>query len=208
MATLTAPTPRETLPTTVVRFIDVPDRRCFMVDGVGMPDASTQSSGAFQDALQALFGVAYTLHFGLKRRGVTADVGTLEGLWTLPESAHGSVDATDAVTDPTHTPWTALLPVPDGATDDEIAAAIDDLRRKKAPPALDLMRVETLHEGRVAEVMHIGPYDIEGPTIARLHEAILAAGHRPTGRHHEIYIGDPRRASPARLRTIIRQPIA
>ena len=205
MATITAPTRPETLPTTVVRFIDVPDRRCFMVDGLGMPDASAGSAGAFQEALQALYGVAYTLHFGLRKRGVMASVGTLEALWTLPDPID---DGDAAAADLTRTPWTALLPVPDEATDDEIAAAMDDLRRKKAPPALDLMRVETLREGRCAEVLYIGPYDKEGPTIQGLHDAILAAGHRPIGRHHEIYIGDPRRAAPSRLRTVIRQPIA
>lgn len=207
MATITAPARAASLPTTEVRFIDVPDRRCFMIDGLGIPDASVEGSGAFQEAIQALYGVAYTLHFGLKRRGVEANVGTLEALWTLPEGA-ASGDEVALSAGAAKTPWTALLPVPDEATDDEIAAAIDDLRHKKAPPALERMRVETLREGRCAEVMHIGPYDIEGPTIARLHDAILAANLRPRDRHHEIYVGDPRRASPARLRTVIRQPVA
>ena len=209
MATIANPARPATLPTADVHFIDVPDRRCFMIDGLGIPDLSTPGSVAFQEAIQALYGVAYTLHFTLKRRGIDAGVGTLEGLWTLPEaSVGGDAAALATPADAAGTAWTAIMPIPDEATDDEIAASIDDLRRKKAPPALDRMRVETLREGRAAEVLHIGPYDVEGPTIARLHAAIADAGLRPIGRHHEIYIGDPRRASPARLRTVIRQPVA
>jgi hypothetical protein len=103
--------------------------------------------------------------------------------------------------------WTAILPLPAEASDDDVATASADLRRRRAPPALERLRVETLREGRCAEVLHIGPYDAERPTIERLHAAIAAAGHWPRGRHHEIYLGDPRRSAPQRLKTIIRQPI-
>jgi hypothetical protein len=206
MATTTATRTRSTaLPTTEVRFIEVPDRRCFMIDGVGMPDGQAAiGATAFQEAIQALYGMGYGLHFTLKRRGVTAAVGALEALWTWGDVAGvPPPDDTDAAT----ARWTALLPVPEEATDEEIATVGAELRRRKDPPALDRLRVESLAEGLCAEVMHLGPYHAERPTIERLHAGIAAAGRRPRGLHHEIYISDPRRGDPAKLRTVIRQPV-
>jgi hypothetical protein len=100
-----------------------------------------------------------------------------------------------------------LIGLPDSASDEEIEAAIADVRVRKAPPGLADLRVERWDEGRCAQTLHVGPYAAEEPTIERLHEAIRAAGLRPRGAHHEIYLGDPRRAAPERLRTVIRQPV-
>ena len=82
------------------------------------------------------------------------------------------------------------------------------MARKKSLPALTALRLETLEEGRAAQIMHLGPYDDEGPNIARLHAFIATQGYTPRGKHHEIYLGDPRRAAPAKLRTVLRQPVA
>lgn len=182
-----------------VRFVDVPSRRFFMVDGTGVPEESE----AFKDAMGALYGLAYTLHFDLKRRGVDAGVGAIEGLWA---SGPGDLLLLDEG-DRGDWRWTLLLPIPEAATGDDIAAATAELRRKKNPPALGLVRVEELAEGTSAEILHVGPYDAERPTIERLHAAIAEAGRRPRGRHHEIYLGDPRRAAPEKLKTVIRQPV-
>ena len=192
------------LPSRTVRFVDVPRRRCFMIDGAGMPDDSPEASARFQAAIQALFGVAYTLHFILKRRDVTSPVGSLEALWSWTSCGPGEppLDGTLA-----SAAWTAVLPIPAEATDADIDLAIADLRKKKDPEALGLLRIAALEEGPCAEVMHIGPYDAEEPTISSLHDAIKAGGRHPTGRHHEIYISDPRRVPPERLRTVIRQPV-
>jgi hypothetical protein len=182
-----------------VRFVEVPRRRCLMIDGAGAPEESE----AFQQAMGALYGLAYTVHFDLKRRGIEAGVGAIEGLWSpgqgdallLDEGTRGDWR------------WTLLLPVPEAATDNDIAAAKAELGRKKNPPALDLVRVEELAEGMSAEILHVGPYEAERPTIERLHAAIADAGRRPRGRHHEIYLGDPRRTAPEKLRTVLRQPV-
>jgi hypothetical protein len=192
--------PRSTYPRAgEVRFVDAPTRRYFMVDGTGVPEGSD----TFKEAMGALYGLAYTLHFDLKRRGIEAGVGAIEGLWA---SGPGDVLRLDEG-DRDEWRWTLLLPVPDEATDDDIAAATAELRRKKNPPALDRVRVEELAEGKSAEILHIGPYEAERPTIERLHAAIADAGLRPRGRHHEIYLGDPRRTAPEMLKTVIRQPV-
>lgn len=178
-----------------VRFVDLSPTRVLAVDGTGMPDASA-GDGGFQAAIQTLYPIAYTLHFALKRRGVDARVGALEALWDVAPSAT-----------PATATWTAIMPVPAEATDDEVAAAIADVRQKKVPPAIDRVGLLPFHEGLSAEIVHVGPYDAEEPTIARLHGAIEAAGCKMRGRHHEIYLSDPRRTPPTKLRTVIRQPI-
>ncbi|NLG27572.1 MAG: hypothetical protein GX557_06650, partial [Chloroflexi bacterium] len=88
-----------------------------------------------------------------------------------------------------------------------VAATLDEVRRKKALPALARVRFETMDEGLCVQIMHIGPYAAEGPTIARMHAHIAALGYAPAGKHHEIYLGDPRRTAPEKLKTVLRQPV-
>ncbi len=177
-----------------VRFLDVPSRRMFTIAGTGSP----QGDPAFRQAIETLYPVAYTLHFALKKgRGIGAAIGALEALWETEGDAEPDTEG------PTGR-WQAMLPVPDEATDDEVAAAIDEVREKKSPPAIDSLTVEQFDEGLSAEITHVGPYDAEEPTIARLREAIRASGMLVRGPHHEIYVSDPNRTKPERLKTIIR----
>jgi hypothetical protein len=103
--------------------------------------------------------------------------------------------------------WTAMIMQPEFITPEMVNAAIDEIRRKKNPPALDKVRFECFHEGLAAQIMHIGPYNAEKPNIDRLHAYIAEQGYQLTGKHHEIYVGDPRRTQPEKLRTVIRQPM-
>jgi hypothetical protein len=103
--------------------------------------------------------------------------------------------------------WRAMIVQPSPIDAAVIASAVEDARAKKDLPALDQLRYERWEEGRCAQVLHIGPYADENPSIVRLHEGITAAGYRPRGRHHEIYLGDPRRSAPEKLRTILRHPV-
>ena len=174
-----------------VRFLDVPDAGYFLVEGTGQPGGDE-----FREAFGALYPVAYTVHFALKRRGVQAPVGGLEGLFWIgepgpitPELFAGS-DVSRLWT------WRLMLPVPDEANDEEIAAAIAEVARKKAPPAITRLRVERLAEGPSAQILHVGPYATEPGTIERLHDGIAEAGLRPRGCHHEIYLSDPGRTAP------------
>jgi hypothetical protein len=103
--------------------------------------------------------------------------------------------------------WTLLIALPDEATDDELAASLEKGRSKVTPEIARNLRIETIAEGAVAQVLHLGPYAAERPTIERLHAAIAAAGLRPRGRHHELYLGDPTRSAPEKLRTLLRHPV-
>jgi hypothetical protein len=183
-----------------IRFLEVAPVRAVMVDGEGQPGEAT-----FGARMPGLYTTAYSLRFALKRRGVERRVGMLEGLYWTPD------DATDLdeILGPDRETWrwTLFIALPDEATDEELAEALAKGRAKVVPEVAENLRIETFAEGAVAQVLHLGPYAEERPTIERLHAAIAAAGLRPRGRHHELYLGDPGRSAPAKLRTLVRHPV-
>jgi hypothetical protein len=183
-----------------VRFLDLPPARAVMVDGEGSvgPDA-------FAPLMPGLYGTAYTLRFALKRRGVDEKVGPLEGLYRTTDAITDLDVILDA--DRSDWRWTLLIVLPSAATDDEIDAAFQAGVAKMDPAVAPRLRLGTLAEGRVAQVLHVGPYSAERPTIELLHAAIEEVGLRPRGDHHEIYLGDPNRSAPERLKTLLRHPV-
>jgi len=183
-----------------VRLLELRTRRCVMIDGDGPP-----APESFAPRMPGLYAAAWSLRFALKRHGLVTKVGPLEGLWWMVD---GATDL-DVIFAPGRNlwRWTLLIGLPDEATETELEAALAAGRAKLAAPYAENLRIEPLDEGRVAQVLHLGPYAAERPTIERLHAAIAAAGLRPRGRHHELYLGDPARSAPEKLRTIIRQPV-
>lgn len=181
-------------------LVTVPPFDFIMIDGQGDPN----SSAAYREAVEALYALSYTLTFALKKDGVVERVRPLEGLWWSDDFA----DFTAGRKDAWH--WTAMIAQPAAVTPERFARAQAEAGAKRPLPGLARARLERFDEGPCAQVMHIGPYSAEGPTIARLHEFIRAQGCAFDGRrqkHHEIYLGDPRRAAPDKLKTIIRQPV-
>ena len=126
----------------------------------------------------------------------------LEGLWWTPDMATFSTD------DKSQWDWTMMIVVPEPVTAEVVEDARASAARKHPLASLDRVRLERFAEGRCAQVLYVGPYSAEGPTIAALHAFIAANGCALSGKHHEIYLGDPRRAAPDKLRTIVRQPVA
>jgi len=182
-------------------LVDVPPMRFLMVDGEGLPDGAA----GFRDVVRALYTVAYDVAFRVREHGgVDLAVMPLEGLWWIPH-AHvwdfGGLRAGWA--------WTLMVMQPDEVSDDLARTAIDDAvaHDAVAQPALRRIRLETLAEGRAVQALHVGPFDAERATLERLRELVVALGLVPTGKHHEIYLSDPDRTSPDRLRTILRQPV-
>jgi hypothetical protein len=191
-------------PTTPVLAV-VPPLDFLVIDGRGAP-----GGGAFQDALQALYGAAYTLKFSTKSRDPSRDwkVMPLEALWWVEGVESLGLQAVDE-SRKDDWEWQALIAQPDYVTAAMLDGAREELRRKKKDvPTLADLRLERIDEGRCAQVMHVGPYDAERPTIEALHAFIAAQGLRVTGHHHEIYLGDPRRTAAERLRTVIRYAVA
>jgi len=178
-------------------IVDVPWFNYLMLDGQGDPNTSHD----FQDAIGALYSLSYGAKFALKKEGVDVRVMPLEALWWAVRE--GEVVPKDAAT----WTWTAMILQPEPVSRELVERVRSEAARKRPSPALERVRFERFHEGKCAQVMHMGPYSAEEPTIELLHAFITEQGFEPTGRHHEIYLGDPRRAAPARLRTVIRQPV-
>jgi hypothetical protein len=181
-----------------VRFLCIPRHRFAMLDGSGPPEAGLAAR------IPALYAIAYGLRFAVKDRDVEAKVTPLEGLWWSD-----GIRGLDAIGAPDGAParWTLMIGIPEIATDDETDAQLAVARGRIDPAIAASLRTEWFDEGDVAQVLHIGRYAEERPTIERLHQAIRDAGFEPRGRHHEIYVGDPRRSAPERLRTVLRQPV-
>jgi hypothetical protein len=189
-------------PSRQVVEVDVPAMNFLLIDGKGDPNTALE----YKEAVEALYSLSYTLKFASRKAlGIDYTIMPLEGLWWMEDMGqrYGDIDFT---ADKSLWLWTMLIMQPDGITPEMVEAARDDLRRKKAPPALDRVRFERFHEGLAAQVMHLGPYSAEKPTIDRIHAYVAEHGEL-TGKHHEIYLGDPRRSQPEKLRTIIRQPM-
>ncbi|HEX2754379.1 MAG TPA: GyrI-like domain-containing protein [Candidatus Limnocylindrales bacterium] len=186
----------------IVRFLDLPATRAVMIDGDGAPGPD-----AFVPRMPGLYTTAYKVRFGLKARGVVTKVGPLEGLWWTSD---GSTDL-DAVFGGAGERgtwrWTLLIALPDEATDDELERAVGAGRAKLGEAFAPSLRIEALAEGRVAQLLHLGPYATERASIERLHAAVAEAGLRLRGRHHELYLGNPQASAPGRLRTILRHPV-
>lgn len=182
------------------RVLDVPVMQYLMLDGHGDPNTP-----AFAAAAAALYPLAYTLKFASRRR-LDRDyvVPPLEGLWWADD-----MDAFTSSRDKSRWDWTLMLMVPDWISRDLVDDAARDVEAKGAPPRLEEIRLEALSEGRCVQTLHVGSFDDEAPVLQRLHhEVIPGRGMRMVGRHHEIYLSDPRRVAPERLRTILRQPVA
>ena len=181
--------------------VDVPPLQHLAVDGRGDPNASP----AYADALAALFPLAYAVKF-LSRDELGRDhmVMPLEALWWSDDLA-----AFTTARDKARWEWTVMITVPPWITGEHVEAARAVARRKVPTPTLDAVRLRPSDEGRCVQTLHVGPYDDEGPVLEALHQDFLPAhGLRPTGKHHEIYLGDARRTAPEKLRTILRQPVA
>lgn len=185
-----------------VRIVTVPDRNSISIDGLSAPGGAE-----FQAAMAALNSAAYSLHFLLRDRGIEAPIGPPEALWERRDGGSSWAEG-EVAFEPTAWRWTLFIGLPGEATDDDVAAALAVSRRKRPSAALADLHPMTLGEGIVVEAMHVGPYEAEPETIAKMRELATSAGLAPRGPHHEIYLGDPRRTDPSRLRTVLRQPVA
>jgi len=178
--------------------VEVPMFKFLMVDGEGDPNTSQE----YAQAVEALFSVSYTAKFMVKKGAQVIDyaVMPLEGLWWADDMS------AFVANDKANWKWTMMIMQPSFVANEIIEAAIVEVRRKKKLPGIDKLRLENFSEGFCAQILHVGPFSEEGPTIERLHEFIDNRTSR-TGKHHEIYLSDIRRADPKKWKTIIRHPM-
>ena len=182
-------------------LVQVPDFKYIMVDGRGDPNASPD----FQAKAGLLYGLAYTLKFRLKldpKQPFDFGVPPLSGLWCADDIRAFFEEGRRHEWN-----WTLMILMPDRISPALFEQAREELGRKKNPAFLDRAYFQVYREGLSAQVMHIGPYREEGPTIRRLHEFFQSKGYAFNGSHHEVYLSDPRRSAPNKMKTIIRQPV-
>ena len=178
--------------------VDVPPMQYLMIDGHGDPNAAME----YREALETLYPVAYKLKF-LSKAELQKDyvVMPLEGLWWAADmTAFASREK--SLWD-----WTMMVMQPEWITQAMLETVIEQLE-DEPPPAISGIRLEEYDEGLAVQIMHVGSYDDEGPTLQKLHEEYIPQnGLEATGKHHEIYLNDPRRVAPEKLRTVLRQPV-
>ncbi len=181
-----------------VADVDVPAFNFLMIDGKGDPG----SSATYAQAVEALFTVSYTAKFIVKKGPQAIDyaVMPLEGLWWADDMSAFTAN------DKASWQWTMMIMQPAFVESAVLERAISQVDKKKNLPALPLLRLESFTEGRCAQILHVGPFSEEGPTVQRVHDHIDARAMR-SGKHHEIYLSDIRRADPRKWKTIIRQPL-
>ncbi len=181
-----------------VEFVEVPEMNFLMVDGQGNPNTAK----SYKEAVEALYAVSYTLKFMVKKGDIGIDYGVmpLEGLWWMDDMANFDPDNKD------EWKWTSMIMQPELITEELVKEALEQVRKKKNPNALGRIRFTSFCEGKAAQLLHIGPFSEEGPNIEKVHNTIAANGFEKTGKHHEIYLSDIRRAAPEKWKTIIRQP--
>jgi len=179
--------------------VDVPPFKFLMIDGHGDPNNSAE----YQGAISALYTLAYTIKFKVKKGPQAVDFGVnaLEGLWWVPDMSLFSME------DRSSWDWTMMILQPELVTPELFSEARLEAAKKKPTAALQQIRLEIFHEGLSAQIMYVGPYADEGPIIARLHSYIAEHGYKLSGKHHEIYLKDPNRTAPDKLLTILRQPV-
>lgn len=182
-------------------ILEVPEMQYLMVDGHGDPNVAQE----YQEAVEALYAVAYKIKFASKKQ-LERDyvVPPLEGLWWAED-----MEAFTTARDKSQWDWTMMIMTPEWITKEIFLEAIELVRKGKNPAALDNVRLESYDEGLSVQIMHIGSYDDEGPTLMKLHKEFLPDNsYVENGKHHEIYLGDPRKVAPEKLKTVLRQPIS
>jgi hypothetical protein len=186
-----------------VELVEVPAFKFAMVDGKIEPGKAPDTSQEFQEAMEALYGISYTLKFMSKLRKVDPidyTVMALEGLWWV-EGGKFDFNKKD------NWRWTVMMMQPDHITPEMYQEALQQLKKKKDTPAITKLRFESFQEGLSIQIMHVGPYAEEPQTIEKMKAFARENGYTLRGKHHEIYMGDPRRTKPEKLKTILRFPV-
>lgn len=167
-----------------------------MISGKGEPGGSE-----FQQATEALFPLAYGIKKICKLQGKDFGVPSLEGLWWT----EGNKPATEVPRSEWH--WKLMIRMPDFADKEMFKTALAEVMKKKKNPLLNNVSFEKLNEGKCVQILHIGAYSDEQPTIDLMYDFMKKQNLKHNGLHHEIYLSDPRKTKPELLKTIIRQPV-
>ena len=178
-------------------IVDVPEFNYLMIDGEGNPNISEK----FDEAMDALFGMSYNIKFNYKEKDKDYVVMPLEGLWWTEDMSNFTMENKD------NWQWTMMIMQPDFVSEAVVEEMRDKVYEKKGIEIVNEVRLDNLEEGKSAQILYQGPYDEEGPVVEELHNFINEKGYKRDKKHHEIYLSNPQRTAPEKLKTIIRQPV-
>jgi len=181
-----------------VVLVEVPTMNFLLIHGKGAP-----ASESYQQSIGALYSMAYTIKFDLKKKGIGPDftVMPLESLWWMEGRDDFDLDDMDSWL------WASMIMQPDFVTEKHVSEAMELVKAKKDVPALDRIRFEAYDEGLSAQILYLGPYSEEESTVEKIHTFAAEQGYKLHKKHHEIYLSDPGRTQPEKLKTVIRQPV-
>ncbi len=183
-----------------VTLVEVPAMNFLLADGAGDPNTAP----SFHEAMEALYSLTYTLKFMVKKgQGIDYAVLPLEGLWWAEDMGAFTPETQDK----SRWLWTLMIRQPEVVTPALFDRAREQVQQKKALPFLARVRWGNFTEGLSAQILHVGPFSEEHAAIQKIHAFMKEQGYGFNGKHHEIYLSDPRRTAPEKLRTIIRQPV-
>jgi hypothetical protein len=186
------PSPKE------VTLVKVPKFNFLMIDGQGDPNNNRD----FQDAVQSLYSMSYTIKFMYrKEKDIDYPVMALEGLWWMKNNVPFDVAKKKDWR------WTVMIMQPGYVTKPLVKKAMKQIQEKKELPSLSRLRFENFNEGLSVQILHIGPYNAEGPNIEKLFAYAHGHSYEIRGKHHEIYLSDPRRAKPEKWKTVLRYAV-
>ena len=192
--------PSATKPT----IVDVPECQYLMVDGEGDPNENPQ----FEQAMQTLYSILYSLKMGWKFEKLERPHGYVDFTVAPPEAQWWMKDGAGFdMTRPADWRWTLMIMTPDFVTQKMVDEAAVSVREKKGVAAIASYRFGRWEEGCCVQMMHLGPYDAEGPALEKMHRFAAESGYELHGNHHEVYLNDPRRVAPEKIKTILRQPV-
>lgn len=178
--------------------VTVPPMHYLMMDGEGDPNTNP----LYKEVVGTLYAVAYAIKFTMKKQMDTDFVVMpLEGLWYPVEGQMWDME------DRSGWRWTMMIAQPEMVTAELVERVAAETAKKKDLPRLGELRFEEYQEGESAQILHIGPYKDEVPTVARLHSFIEEQGYQMAGHHHEVYLSDPNRVAAAKMKTVIRYPV-
>jgi hypothetical protein len=181
-----------------IESVKIPKMNFLMIDGMGDPNTSKE----YMDSIETLYSVSYSIKFIVKKgKAIDYVVMPLEGLWWMDDMNKFSIENKDKWK------WTSMIMQPDFINKEFFEEAIKQVKIKKKLIMLPRVRFESFNEGLSVQIMYIGPYSAEAPAIERLHKFIKDKGYNLRGKHHEIYLSDPRKTAPEKIRTVIRQPV-
>jgi len=186
-----------------VQLIQIPRFKFIMVDGEIEAGQEPQTSTTFHEAMMALYGASFTLKFMSKLRKenpIDYPVMALEGLWWV-KGEEFDINRKD------NWRWTLMMLQPEHITEEMFREALAQLEKKRPSQAVSRLRLAEFEEGLCMQILHLGPYSAELATVEKMKAYARQHGYRRRGKHHEIYLGDPRRAKPENLKTILRQPV-